>query len=211
MISMYAEYSGRTLYVALSSDTIDGAKNGDKLYEMDTGKRYVYNESNDAWDEQPEEGGGGGTLIEKTITENGIFTATDDGADGYSSVITDVTPAEFTLIVNNNLTGSSGTERNATVFTSRKPMATPGILLYKDQNAPGRGSKTTLKIPGNPLSNNCVIVIRTRQAATITLPSNMNLMLTGNDIQYPNLYAFVLMTKVGDAATSYEITINPAS
>lgn len=60
MISMYAEYSGRTLYVALSSDTIDGAKNGDKLYEMDTGKRYVYNESNDAWDEQPEEGGGGG-------------------------------------------------------------------------------------------------------------------------------------------------------
>lgn len=60
MISMYAEYSGRTLYVALSSDTIEGAKNGDKLYEMDTGKRYVYNEFNDAWDEQPEEGGGGG-------------------------------------------------------------------------------------------------------------------------------------------------------
>lgn len=64
MISMYAEYSGRTLYVALSSDTIDGAKNGDTLYEMDTGKRYVYNESNDAWDEQPEEGGGGGGGIE---------------------------------------------------------------------------------------------------------------------------------------------------
>lgn len=61
MISMYAEYSGRTLYVALSSDTIDGAKNGDTLYEMDTGKRYVYNESNDAWDEQPEEGGGSET------------------------------------------------------------------------------------------------------------------------------------------------------
>lgn len=60
MISMYAEYSGRTLYVALSSDNIVGAKNGDTLYEMDTGKRYVYNESNDAWDEQPEEGGGGG-------------------------------------------------------------------------------------------------------------------------------------------------------
>ena len=59
MISMYAEYSGRTLYVALSSDNIEGAKNGDTLYEMDTGKRYVYNESNDAWDEQPEEGGGG--------------------------------------------------------------------------------------------------------------------------------------------------------
>lgn len=64
MISMYAEYSGRTLYVALSSDTIEGAKNGDKLYEMDTGKRYVYNENNDSWDEQPEEGGGGGGGVE---------------------------------------------------------------------------------------------------------------------------------------------------
>lgn len=78
MISMYAEYSGRTLYVALSSDTIEGAKNGDKLYEMDTGKRYVYNESNDAWDEQPEEGGGGGAGIEiRNVTfRNSIGTNT---------------------------------------------------------------------------------------------------------------------------------------
>lgn len=68
MISMYAEYSGRTLYVALSSDTIEGAKNGDTLYEMDTGKRYVYNESNDAWDEQPEEGGGGGGIEIRNVT-----------------------------------------------------------------------------------------------------------------------------------------------
>lgn len=70
MISMYAEYSGRTLYVALSSDTIEGAKNGDKLYHMDTGKRYVYNESNDAWDEQPEEGGGGGGGLYPNVNVN---------------------------------------------------------------------------------------------------------------------------------------------
>ena len=63
MISMYAEYSGRTLYVALSSDTIEGAKNGDKLYEMDTGKRYVCTDSGggmNRWVEQPEDSGGGG-------------------------------------------------------------------------------------------------------------------------------------------------------
>lgn len=83
MISMYAEYSGRTLYVALSSDTIDGAKNGDKLYEMDTGKRYVYNESNDAWDEQPEEGGGSGGdyvasgWLDKTKPTNGAVLTYD--------------------------------------------------------------------------------------------------------------------------------------
>lgn len=74
MISMYAEYSGRTLYVALSSDTIDGAKNGDTLYEMDTGKRYVYNESNDAWDEQPEEGGGESYGFNLRLLGSGTYT-----------------------------------------------------------------------------------------------------------------------------------------
>lgn len=85
MISMYAEYSGRTLYVALSSDTIDGAKNGDKLYEMDTGKRYVYNESNDAWDEQPEEGGGTGNQI---LTWNlNIVNGTTHGTTSQRNII----------------------------------------------------------------------------------------------------------------------------
>lgn len=64
MISMYAEYSGRTLYVCLSTDNnaddFKGAKNGDTMYHMDTGKRYVYNEVDKAFHELPEEGGGGG-------------------------------------------------------------------------------------------------------------------------------------------------------
>ena len=34
--------------------------------------------------------GGGSTLTEKTITANGTYSATDDGADGYSSVTVDV-------------------------------------------------------------------------------------------------------------------------
>lgn len=214
MISMYAEYSGRTLYVALSTDTIEGAKNGDKLYEMDTGKRYVCKDSGgvmNRWVEQPEEGGGGGTLIEKTITTNGTFAATDDNADGYSSVTTFVLPAEFTLTVKNNLPGSPGAQRNATVFTSRKPTSTPATLLYDGTTAPGGGNSTKIKIPGNPLKNSTVIVIRTLQAATITLPSNMRLLLSGTDVKYANQYLFVLMTEVGGATTSYEITINPAS
>ena len=33
---------------------------------------------------------GGGTLIEKTITENGIYNAVDDEADGYSTVNVEV-------------------------------------------------------------------------------------------------------------------------
>lgn len=36
------------------------------------------------------EAGGGSTLIEKTITANGIYNASDDSADGYSQVTVDV-------------------------------------------------------------------------------------------------------------------------
>lgn len=35
-------------------------------------------------------GGGGSTLVTKTITENGTYTATDDGANGYSEVTVNV-------------------------------------------------------------------------------------------------------------------------
>lgn len=72
MISMYAEYSGRTLYVCLSTDNnaddFKGAKNGDTMYHMDTGKRYVYNDVDKAFHELPEEGGGGGTTPKRQIT-----------------------------------------------------------------------------------------------------------------------------------------------
>ncbi len=39
------------------------------------------------------EGGGGGTLIQKTITVNGVYTAADDGVYGYSSVTAEVPDA----------------------------------------------------------------------------------------------------------------------
>jgi hypothetical protein len=38
------------------------------------------------WAKIVENGGGSSTLIEKNITENGVYNASDDNADGYSSV-----------------------------------------------------------------------------------------------------------------------------
>ena len=35
-------------------------------------------------------GGGGGTIVSKTITANGTYNASDDSADGYSPVIVNV-------------------------------------------------------------------------------------------------------------------------
>lgn len=41
--------------------------------------------------------GGGGTLIEKTITENGDYYAIDDNADGYSKVTVNVPQTETNI------------------------------------------------------------------------------------------------------------------
>lgn len=42
------------------------------------------------WAKIVENGGGSSTLIEKSITENGIYNASDDEADGYSKVTVNV-------------------------------------------------------------------------------------------------------------------------
>ena len=43
------------------------------------------------YDQFPDEDpSGGGVLVEKSVTENGIYLASDDNADGYSSVDVDV-------------------------------------------------------------------------------------------------------------------------
>lgn len=55
-----------------------------------------------------EAGGGGGTLIEKTITANGIYNASDDGADGYSQVTVEVSPpVGQTVGILSGVTGSA--------------------------------------------------------------------------------------------------------
>ena len=50
----------RTEYYGLSSDTKPSSKNGDSFTEIDTGKRYLFNEAGSAWIEQAGGGGGGG-------------------------------------------------------------------------------------------------------------------------------------------------------
>lgn len=53
------------------------------------------------------EGGANPTLIEKTIAENGTYNASDDNADGYSSVTVDVTGGsrvDFAALIDRSIT-----------------------------------------------------------------------------------------------------------
>lgn len=85
----------------LSTDTkpteeVEGIRiqNGSKFKEIDTGDIYLFDGESKTWNKASSGGGGGGgsaTLIEKSITANGTYTASDDNADGYSEVTVDVT------------------------------------------------------------------------------------------------------------------------
>ena len=116
-MSKYGSNTNRPLseIVGLSTDTkptdsIEGIKiqNGSSFRELDTGKRFLFDAENTTWNEVSSGGGGGGsTLIEKSITENGIYNASDDNADGYSKVAVDV-PNTYTAqdegkVVNNGV------------------------------------------------------------------------------------------------------------
>lgn len=93
---------------------------------VDTGTKYAV-KSNGVWVAQPSGGGGGGgaILVDKTITANGTYNASDDNADGYRSVVasvpnTYVAGDEGKVVHNGALVaqGSDTVTQNGTVDTT---------------------------------------------------------------------------------------------
>ena len=86
--------------------------NGSEFIEMDTDKKYLYDAASQTWNVASSGGGGGGgsaTLIEKSITANGEYTATSDNADGYSKVTVDVSDVKFKRLETQVLVTNNGT------------------------------------------------------------------------------------------------------
>lgn len=66
-----------------------------------TQEDFSYSEMAAAIDNIPS---GGGTLVTKTVTDNGVYAAVDEGADGYSTVVVNVDLKSFAnYIVNGEL------------------------------------------------------------------------------------------------------------
>lgn len=81
-------------------------------------------------------GGGGSTLVTKTITENGTYTATDDDADGYSEVTVNVPTSgssAWTKVAETSYqvsTTSTSATRVATWATGHSEIWTSDKILY---------------------------------------------------------------------------------
>lgn len=71
------------------TDKVEGIpiQNGSTFFEMDTNKKYRFDIESRQWNlVDGGSGGGSATLIDKTITANGTYNASDDGADGYKKI-----------------------------------------------------------------------------------------------------------------------------
>lgn len=80
--------------------------------------------------------GGGATLITKTITENGTYSATDDSADGYSSVTVNVpssAASSWTKVAETSYqvsTTSTSSQKVATWATGHSEIWTSDKIVY---------------------------------------------------------------------------------
>ena len=79
---------------AVAADVASGkyfyTATGQKVQGTGSGGGGYVTQDQDGYIVLPPTGGGGSTLITKTITVNGTYDAEDDGADGYSSVTVNV-------------------------------------------------------------------------------------------------------------------------
>ena len=75
--------------------------------------------------------GGGGTLISKTITQNGVYNASADAADGYSEVTVNVTPnlQSKTATQNGTVTPDQGYDGLSSVVVNVSGGGGSGVVL----------------------------------------------------------------------------------
>lgn len=94
-------------------------------------------------------GGGGGTLITKTITKNGTYDPKDDGADGYSRVIVDVKNDTDVPVLNlENIYSQNDVNDISATFTARQTSAYMVILTIESESTLPNISQCFVKVNG---------------------------------------------------------------
>ena len=124
-------------------------------------------------------GGGGATLIEKSIVENGEYNAADDSADGYSSVKVNVPPTLFKQLVNGNITSIAEGDLSGitTIFdytfynrTTLTSVVFSNTITAINQYAfYGCTGLTKIDIPSNVLSIGLRTFMNASNVATVTM------------------------------------------
>lgn len=192
------EYTGTAWndgVVALGTDSTTGEIG----YHTGTGGMYFFVASSSQYGtytikvEQESGGGGGSTLIEKAITANGTYNASDDSADGYSKVTVNVSSGsskntqnvQSTARRNNTALGSitsltclkAGTYDVYWNCSRSSTSGTWGSQLYINGTAYGTENTT--------FSNH----VQTNHLSNVTIPANATVAVYGRSRSGYYIYA----------------------
>lgn len=137
-------------------------------------------------------GGGGSTLITKTITENGTYAASSDNADGYSEVTVNVEP-QYGFVdaayVDDTWQGSV----SSNVFTLTYPISTYRYFLFKKPIV--LQPEDVLKVECKKVSGTSTFMdlkISTIPYGIVDVELNFGIYSTVHASVYTNQYAFPL-------------------
>ncbi len=153
----------------LSTDTkpTTGVANGSKCIEMDTGKKYMFNEEDSEWEELPSSGGGGGggtTVEELSVTQNGTYTAPSGKA--YSPVTVNVSG------------GSSDFSTAEVVVTigSNIDVSMEGICILNDGDVDYLGTSYPISTDDTSVIN----AVLYKNEGSVTIQTTGTVTVTGN-------------------------------
>jgi hypothetical protein len=113
--------------------------------------------------------GGGGTLIQKAITQNGTYNASDDNADGYSSVMVNVSGGSDEIVIPDLPTG----------YTKIESVYFPGTNGY-------------IKIPSVPTNSKIKVKFQPKDSGEYPILASKK---EGNTTQYD--FEFMYRTSSG--------------
>lgn len=137
----------RRIWTGLTTDDWGDVnlQEGDVIYLMDASQCWVAGENN--MYQLPDLGGGGGgsTIVSKTITANGTYYASADSADGYNPVVVNVStpPPSFTNFVF-DLTNSMGVSNQFFSSFYDENAGKIVVYIYATQNTGTTVQKTCL-------------------------------------------------------------------
>ena len=137
----------------------------------------------------------GGTLISKTITENGVYNASIDNADGYDVVTVDVPQApneNFDKFINNTLVNYSTTATNIPAYcfygkTSMVSILMPNVITIAEYGFEGCINLALTTLPSG---------ITTIEKHVFTACPNITLTTLPSGITTINDYSFWGCTKL---------------
>lgn len=150
MVNLLTDYTTQ-IYHALSTDARPTGETGSQLWEIDTGKRFIFDGT--SWNELPDGGGGGGGY---TLLQSGTYTLASNTTT--SMLIPIVTDKPFSIVTVERETLSTNAAESYAWLTLRAPSSITAYfsVIENARRMARRNSSGTISVSGDTESHSVV-------------------------------------------------------